>query len=209
MERGERGDDGAGPEASPDRPTEGRLLPRREEDRGRQRPEDPDAADAARAADGDERAFERLYRRHVPRIHSLARRMIGPGEADAVTQRVFVRAWRKLDQFRGDAAFGTWLYQVAISVILSRRRTLGRRRDREAGPAALETMTGRRSRPDLAVDLEAAMERLPDGARQIFVLHDVEGYKHREIADMLDVTEGTSKSQLHRARTILREQLTA
>lgn len=170
---------------------------------------DRDAEDAALAADGDERAFERLYRRHVPRIHSLARRMIGPEEADEVTQRTFVRAWRKLDQFRGDAAFGTWLYQVALSVILSRRRTLGRRRERDAGPGPLERTPGRRGRPDLAVDLEAAVEKLPDGARQVFVLHDVEGYKHREIAEMLDVTEGTSKSQLHRARSLLREELTA
>lgn len=170
---------------------------------------DRDAEDAALAAEGDERAFERLYRRNVPRIHSLARRMIGPEEADEVTQRAFVRAWRKLDQFRGDAAFGTWLYQVALSVILSRRRTLGRRRERNAGPEPLERLSGRRGRPDLAVDLEAAVEELPDGARQVFVLHDVEGYKHREIAEMLDVTEGTSKSQLHRARCLLREELTA
>lgn len=170
--------------------------------------DDPDAADVARAAGGDEAAFERLYRRHVPRIHSLARRMMGTQEADALTQQAFVRAWRKLDQFRGDAAFGTWLYQVAISVILNRRRELGRRRDREAGPDPLQYMSGRRSRPDLAVDLESAMERLPDGARTVFVLHDVEGYRHREVAEMLDVTEGTSKSQLHRARMLLREELT-
>lgn len=177
------------------------------EDRRAER-EDPDAADVALAADGDERAFGRLYRRHVPRIHSLARRMMGPDEADALTQRVFVRAWRKLDQFRGDAAFGTWLYQVALSVILSRRRTLGRRREREAGSKPLRYMKGRRSRPDLAVDLESAVQELPEGAREVFVLHDVEGYRHREVAEMLGVTEGTSKSQLHRARMLLREQLT-
>lgn len=210
MEIEARDTDGARPEGSPEGTTEGRLLSHREGDGGGEgRPADSDAADVARAADGDERAFERLYRRHVPRIHSLARRMIGPDEADAVTQRVFVRAWRKLDQYRGEAAFGTWLYQVAISVILSRRRTLGRRRAREAGPGPLESMSGRRSRPGLSVDLESAMEELPEGARQVFVLHDVEGYKHREIAEMLEVTEGTSKSQLHRARMILREELTA
>jgi len=198
---------GAAAGGSNDERVEERLLPGREADGIEKRPEDGDVADAARAAEGDERAFERLYRRHVPRIHSLARRMIGPEEADSVTQRVFVRAWRKLDQFRGDAAFGTWLYQVAISVILSRRRTLGRRREREAGPGPLDRIAGRRSRPGLAVDLEAAVETLPDGAREVFVLHDVEGYRHREIAEMLDVKEGTSKSQLHRARMLLREQL--
>ena len=207
MESREGRSGGAAADGSDDERGEERLLPGREADGIEKRPEDGDVADAARAAEGDERAFERLYRRHVPRIHSLARRMIGPEEADSVTQRVFVRAWRKLDQFRGDAAFGTWLYQVAISVILSRRRTLGRRREREAGPGPLDRIAGRRSRPGLAVDLEAALETLPDGAREVFVLHDVEGYRHREIAEMLDVKEGTSKSQLHRARMLLREQL--
>lgn len=185
------------------------LLPPGETGDEEERAVDPDAEDATLAAEGDERAFERLYRRHVPRIHSLARRMIGPEEADDVTQRSFVRAWEKLDQFRGDARFGTWLYQVAMSVILRRRSKLGRRRERDAGPDALEQLSGRGSRPDLAIDLEAAMQELPAGAREVFVLHDVEGYKHREVAEMLDVTEGTSKSQLHRARMLLREQLTA
>lgn len=135
--------------------------------------------------------------------------MIGPEEADDVTQRSFVRAWEKLVQFRGEARFGTWLYQVALSVILRRRSELGRRRERDAGSDALQQLSGRRSRPDLAIDLESAMQELPAGAREVFVLHDVEGYKHREVAEMLDVTEGTSKSQLHRARMLLREHLTA
>lgn len=135
--------------------------------------------------------------------------MIGPEEADDVTQRSFVRAWEKLVQFRGEARFGTWLYQVALSVILRRRSKLGRRRERDAGSDALQQLSGRRSRPDLAIDLESAMQELPAGAREVFVLHDVEGYKHREVAEMLDVTEGTSKSQLHRARMLLREHLTA
>lgn len=126
-----------------------------------------------------------------------------------MTQRSFVRAWEKLVQFRGEARFGTWLYQVALSVILRRRSELGRRRERDAGSDALQQLSGRRSRPDLAIDLESAMQELPAGAREVFVLHDVEGYKHREVAEMLDVTEGTSKSQLHRARMLLREHLTA
>lgn len=167
-----------------------------------------DATLTARAADGDVHAFETLYRRHVARVHGLARRMIGADEADDATQDVFVRAWQKLDTFRGDAAFGTWLHRVAINVILRRRARLGKRRERyRHDPVRVDRASGGRARPDLRVDLEAAIERLPDGAREVFVLYDVEGYRHREIADMLGVTPGTSKSQLHRARMLLREQL--
>lgn len=130
--------------------------------------------------------------------------------ADEVTQDVFVRAWEKLDTFRGEAAFGSWLYQVAIHEILGRRRREARRNSRRVqGDGTIERTPTRAARPDLAVDLEAALEELPDGARQVFVLHDVEGYRHREIAELLGVSVGTSKSQLHRARQLLRAELTA
>lgn len=165
-------------------------------------------AEAARAAAGDVDAFERLYRRHIARIHSLCRRMIDDDEADDTAQEVFVRAWRKLGKFRGESAFGTWLYRLAVNVILARRATLGRHRQRfeSADPTMLE-FTGRRERADLRVDFEAAIQRLPRGARDVFVLHDVEGYTHDEIAELLQVTAGTSKSQLHRARMALRQYL--
>jgi RNA polymerase sigma-70 factor (ECF subfamily) len=170
---------------------------------GGARPRDPWLA-----ADGDARAFERLYREQVARIHSLARRMIGPEEAAEVTQDVFVRAWEKLGTFRGEAAFGTWLYRVAINVILARRSALATRRARHAsGDDLLERMPDRRLPDHWGIDFDAAIGRLPEGARQIFVLHDVEGYKHEEIADMLGVTSGTSKAQLHRARMMLRRSL--
>ncbi|MFW6079253.1 MAG: RNA polymerase sigma factor [Gemmatimonadota bacterium] len=150
-----------------------------------------------------------LYRRHVARVHGLARRMIGPDEADDVTQDVFVRAWRKLDSFRGDAAFGTWLHRVAINAILRRRTRLGRRREREVtSDDPFRGASTRRARPDLRIDLDEAIGRLPVGAREVFVLYDIEGYKHREIAALLGITQGTSKSQLHRARMLLRERLT-
>ena len=167
-------------------------------------------SDVALAAGGDQSAFERLYRSHVARIHSLARRMLGPQEADEVTQDVFVRTWQKLGTFRGDAAFSTWLHRLAVNVMIERRRSWAILRERMSDdPTALDRVLVPAGRPDLSVDFEAAIDELPAGAREIFVLHDVEGYKHREIADMLDITSGTSKRQLHRARQLLRRHLTA
>jgi RNA polymerase sigma-70 factor (ECF subfamily) len=165
-----------------------------------------DRADAARAASGDTESFERLYRRHSAHIHALCRRMIGEGEAEDVTQEVFVRAWRKLGQFRGDAAFGTWLYRLAVNVILGRRAVIGSYRSRFTGgdPAEMP-IAARRTTHELRVDFETAIRALPRGARDVFVLHDIEGYTHEEIGEMLEVTAGTSKSQLHRARMALRE----
>lgn len=167
-----------------------------------------EAADCALAASGDAHAFERLYRAHVPRIHSLARRMIGEDLADEVTQDVFVRAWEKLGTFGGRASFGTWLYRLAINLMLGRRSVLGRERDRMSdSDGILDRMSRPQTTPELGIDFEAAIGRLPDGARQVFVLHDVEGFKHHEIGEMLGITAGTSKAQLHRARMYLRQYL--
>ena len=162
----------------------------------------------ALAAAGDQSAFERLYRVHVARIHSLTRRMLGSDDAEEVTQDIFVRTWQKLGQFRGDSAFTTWLHRLAVNVVIERRRTYAIQRGRIADdPDALDTVTVAPARADLTVDFEHAIERLPAGAREIFVLHDIEGYKHREIALMLDVATGTSKRQLHRARMLMRKHL--
>jgi RNA polymerase sigma-70 factor (ECF subfamily) len=167
-----------------------------------------DLDDVRRAAAGDAEAFERLYRTHVARIHSLAGRMIGPEDAEDATQEVFIRAWEKLGSFRGEAGFGTWLHRLAINHLLSRRAARSRQREREQEhPAAIEAAPGRRAETDLQMDFEAAIARLPDGAREVFVLHDIEGFKHREIAKQLGVTEGTTKAQLHRARMTLRRYL--
>jgi RNA polymerase sigma-70 factor (ECF subfamily) len=167
-----------------------------------------DTEDVARAAGGDARAFERLYRGHAARVHSLARRMLGPDEAGEATQDVFVRAWRKLGTFRGEAAFGTWLHRLAVNVLLARRAELGAQRRRfDDGEGVLETVAAPAAASGAAVDVEAAIDRLPAGARQVFVLHDVEGYKHEEIGRLLGITSGTSKSQLHRARMMLRRSL--
>src|SRR2546427_3703859 len=147
---------------------------------------DAETADAALAAAGDGRAFERLYRAHVARIHSLVRRMMGPDHADDVTQDVFVRAWNKLATFRAEAAFGTWLHRLAVNVILARRTTLGTERGRyDDSEDALEVVP---SRPgagvELSVDFEQAMGRLPDGARQVFVLHDIEGRSEEHTSEL-------------------------
>lgn len=164
--------------------------------------------DPALAAAGDARAFERLYREHVPRIHSLARRMMGYEEAGEITQDVFVRAWQKIGTFRGEAAFGTWLYRLAVNVILGKRATYAIRRQRYvADDEVLETVPAKPAPVDMGMDFDTAIERLPEGARQIFVLHDVEGYKHEEIATQLGITSGTSKAQLHRARMMIRRTL--
>lgn len=174
------------------------------------RPEaDADAVDAALAAAGDASAFERLYRRHVNRIHSLVWRMIGD-DADDVTQEVFFRTWQKLHLFRGESAFGTWLHRLAINLILSRRESLGVRRQRfHDDDEPLERMPGKNMPAGLSSDMEAAIRRLPEGARQVLVLHDLEGYKHEEIAGLLGINAGTSKSQLHHARLAMRRMIGA
>ncbi|MDH4043824.1 MAG: RNA polymerase sigma factor [Gemmatimonadota bacterium] len=167
-----------------------------------------DAVDVALAQSGDTQAFERLYRAHVSRVFSLARRMMGPETAEEATQDVFVRAWEKLGSFRGEAAFGTWLHRLAVNLLLSQRARRGRDLARhDPTEDALERRASRGTRPELAMDLETAIGRLPDGARQIFVLHDIEGYKHEEIGDSLGIAVGTSKAQLHRARMLLRSHL--
>jgi RNA polymerase sigma-70 factor (ECF subfamily) len=162
----------------------------------------------AAAQQGDVAAFEQLYREHVGRIHALCLRM-APDLADpeGLTQEVFVRAWEKLPTFRGDAAFGTWLHRIGVNTVLNQLRALSRRAHGQprADASTLERVA---ETPQAGgVDLERAIERLPERARTVFVLHDVEGYRHAEIAELMDLAPGTSKSQLHRARKLLREAL--
>jgi len=161
--------------------------------------------DVTLAAHGDSAAFERLYRANVPRIHSLARRMAGDAVADDLTQEVFIRAWQKLPTFRGESAFGTWLHRLAVNLILTRRESLRKRESRRGGGGeTLEKMSSRQGIPGFGLDFERALQGLPEGAREVFVLYDVEGYSHQEIAARMGISTGTSKSQLHRARMMLR-----
>lgn len=177
-------------------------------------PVDTPVPDVALAASGDRRAFERLYRTHLNHVYSICVRMTGSrARAEELTQDVFVRAWEKLPLFRGESAFSTWLHRLAVNVVLNARKVEGRERSR-ATPASdegdeTEAMFGAAAPTPIAerMDLEAAIATLPPGARKVFVLHDVEGFKHEEIAEMLGVTSGGSKAQLHRARMLLREAL--
>jgi RNA polymerase sigma-70 factor (ECF subfamily) len=163
-----------------------------------------------RAKSGDVDAFERLYRLTVGRVYALCLRMTGDhGTAEDLTQEVFVRAWQKLTSFRGDSALSTWLFRLAVNAVISHRRSDGRRRRNEFLADDPGLFDGRSTVPTVGVrvDVERAVKRLPDGARSVFVLHDVEGLRHEEIGALLGIAAGTSKAQLHRARTLLREAL--
>lgn len=167
-----------------------------------------ETSDVVLAARGDAQAFRRLYDENVDRVHALARRMVGFDQADELTQDVFVRAWQKLHTFRGESRFSTWLHRLAVNLILSRRASMATQRQRFIGDeVALEQAESRPDGREHSKDLEGAISRLPEGARAIFVLHDIEGYRHEEIAGLLGVTTGTTKAQLHRARMLLRGHL--
>jgi RNA polymerase sigma-70 factor, ECF subfamily len=159
---------------------------------------------------GDLLAFERLYRDNERKVFALCLRLsCDAALAEELTQEVFVRAWRKLGSFRGDSAFSSWLYPLTVNVALTERRSRRRRDARIVAtddPASLERAP-LAPRPEAGFDLEKALAALPPGARAVFVLHDVEGRTHEEVAAMLDVAPGTSKAQLFRARRLLREAL--
>ena len=175
---------------------------------------DEQLSDVALAASGDRRAFERLYRSYVDRVFSICVRMSGSRvRGEELTQDVFVRVWEKLPLFRGDSAFSTWLHRVAVNVALNDRKVQSRERSRTAEPDDDDRESGSSVGSVAAapvaerLDLEAAIAQLPPGARKVFVLHDVEGFTHEEIAEEMGVTPGGTKSQLHRARMLLREAL--
>lgn len=162
------------------------------------------------AQGGDTRAFEALYRRLVGRIFALCLRMSGDAQkAEELTQDVFVRAWERMESFRGDSKFTTWLHRLAVNVVLQAGRTKGRREARETLVADPEEYLGRvtREMPGTRVDIERAIATLPEGARTVLVLRDIEGYKYDEIAEMQGVALGTVKAQIHRARKMMREKL--
>lgn len=159
---------------------------------------------------GDARAFEHLYRKHAGRVYALCLRMTGnPSLAEELAQDAFVRAWEKLDTFRGNSQFGTWLHRLTVNVVLTALRSRNRRNEREFGLDDLSDLTAEMPprEPGVMEDLEKAIASLPAGARTVFVLHDVEGYKHEDIAQMTGTAAGTCKAQLHRARRLLRERL--
>jgi RNA polymerase sigma-70 factor (ECF subfamily) len=156
----------------------------------------------------DPRAFEKLYRAHVDRIYGLCLRMTGnPSEAEDCTQDAFIQAWNKLEKFRGDSAFGTWMHRVAVNTVLGRMRKSRREQDRIRAVSDLDQALHTVADDGELRDLEQAINELPSGARHVFVLHAVYGYSHGETGDMLGIAEGTSKAQLNRARRLLAQQL--
>ena len=164
-----------------------------------------------RAQSGDVDAFELLYREHAGRIYGLCLRLMAGDATDAteLMQDVFIRAWRRLETFRGDCAFGSWLHRLAVNTMLENARGDRRRIARVLpmeDPTRVET-AARSTGIELRMDMEDAIASLPKGARLAFVLHDVEGYQHQEIAEQHGVSDGTIKAQLHRARRLLRERL--
>ncbi len=156
----------------------------------------------------DTRAFESLYRLHVDRVYGLCLRMTGNApEAEDCTQEAFIQAWRQLDRFRGDSAFGTWLHRIAVNAVLGRMRKSRREQDRLRAVAEVDDAPAAVGDSGGLQDLERAMGELPSGARHVFVLHAVYGYSHDETGEMLGIAAGTSKAQLHRARRLLAQQL--
>ena len=164
-----------------------------------------------RAQAGDVDAFELLYREHAGRIYALCLRLMAGDSTDAteLMQDVFIRAWRRLATFRGDSAFSSWLHRLTVNTMLENARGDQRRIARVLPMDDTSRLAGaaRSTGIDLKMDMEDAIAALPKGARLAFVLHDVEGYQHQEIAEQLSVSVGTVKAQLHRARRLLRERL--
>ena len=164
----------------------------------------------SRAAAGDTAAQRWIYEQHVDRVYRLAFRMAGDEDlAREFTQETFVRAFDRLGDFRGDSALGTWLHAIGVSVTLNGLRKVKRHRSREAplDDALAVSVTTREAEPDLKERLAQAIAALPDGYRTVFLMHDVEGFTHEEIAERLGITSGGSKSQLFKARTKLRRLL--
>ncbi len=161
-----------------------------------------------KAQRSDAKAFEALYRLHVDKIYGLCLRMTGNvSEAEDCTQEAFIQAWNKMDKFRGDSAFATWLHRIAVNAVLGRIRKSKREQDRiqvvsDVRPTRVATGDTGELR-----DLAEAIDRLPERARHVFVLNAVYGYSHEEAAGLLGIAAGTSKAQLHRARRLLMQQL--
>lgn len=171
---------------------------------------EPTESELVRAATGgDTRAFESLYRRHVARVHGAVLRLVGydHGRAEELVQEAFVRAWQKLDGFRQESAFGTWMYRLAVNTALMALRSRAADPVREAGEDGPPEVADEPFCPAEREELERAIADLPPRARAVLVLHDVEGWRHEDIANELGMAIGSSKAQLHRARGLLRRSL--
>jgi RNA polymerase sigma-70 factor (ECF subfamily) len=169
---------------------------------------------AKRAAGGDMASFEEIYRRHHRRVYSICLRMLqNTSEAEDLTQDVFIQLYRKIGSFRGDSAFTTWLHRMTVNQVLMhfRKRTVKYEKTTEEGETPVQIVSGT-ANPDRMrvvdkIALDSAIDQLPTGYKNVFVLHDVEGFEHEEVAKILGCSVGTSKSQLHKARLKLQKLL--
>ena len=169
---------------------------------------------ARSAAHGDMGAFEELYKRHHRRVYSVCLRMLqNTSEAEDLTQDVFIQLYRKIGSFRGDSAFTTWLHRMTVNQVLMhfRKRNVKFEKTTEEGETPDQVVTGT-ANPDRMrivdkIALDSAIDQLPEGYKNVFVLHDVEGFEHEEVAKILGCSVGTSKSQLHKARLKLQKLL--
>ena len=171
----------------------------------------PETDLVARCRAGDVDAFETIYRQHSARVYSLACRMAGsPEEGEDLLQEIFLQAYQKIGGFKGESSIGTWLYRLALNHCLdfvrSRRAKMAKVTDTLDTDGAMEPLAPRDT-PVARLDLDRAMRQLPPGCREAFVLHDVEGFDHKEVASLLGIAEGTSKSQVFKARAKLRALL--
>lgn len=182
-----------------------RLVPTRQVPSPVSSPAETDAT-LDRARSGDTDAFGALYQQHAGRVYALCLRLSGDrARARELTHDAFVRAWDRLGSFRGDSSFGTWLHRLTVNVVLEADRRDRRREARvssvdDAGPEFATAIDLAAADPGARIDLERAIAQLPPGARQVFVLHDVEGYRHDEIATRMSIAPGTVRAHLHRAR---------
>jgi RNA polymerase sigma-70 factor (ECF subfamily) len=161
-----------------------------------------------RAQAGKPDAFERLYEIHVRHMYALCLRMVSDhGRAEELTQDIFVRAWERISQFQFRSAFGTWLHRLGTNVVLGQLRSERKGKVLTTGDYEMYEDGLGQAMPETKMDLERAIAQLPPGAKEVLILHDIEGYRYREIADMTDIAEGTVKSQLSRARRLVREAL--
>ena len=177
-----------------------------------EKPQPSDFELAQKSAAGDTAAFEEIYRRHFRRVYALTLRMMGnPVEAEDMSQEVFLQLFNKIGMFRGESAFTTWLHRMTVNQVLMHFRKKSTRSEliTDEGETPVQIVKGTENPNQMPVIARISMERalndLPTGYRTVFVLHDIEGYEHYEIADMLGIAEGTSKSQLHKARLKLRQ----
>ena len=164
----------------------------------------------AQAKSGNKDAFEDIYRIHVGRVYGVCLRILGDrSRAEDVTQQVFIRSWVKLASFRGESSFGSWIHRIAVNVALNELKTSVSMQNRNLFLDDIKTESayqGSHSQ-ETQIDLENAIAALPPGARAVFVLHEIEGFNHEDIAKKLDLAIGTCKAQLSRARKLLREAL--